>query len=544
MQIFRVLKKLTAAALTAALLLSLSGCAVTELLERIGVGGAGRSSGAAPAEVPEKPNDTPEYEPFRGTVLAFGKEDSVLAVSSAGGRSEISAFGFEADVSYYAGDMGFYSDYQVSLDGTKALLRCDDGASLYWFDGTDLVCVCRFSDDAMAGASRAQLSPDGNRVLYPASDGLYLWENGTAVLLTSAAYYEGFGFSADNVPFYTKLVQTDGSVEPAGYRNDGSGEIKVADGLLFSVSDGGRIAVSLRYDREADEYDGIYLTDLDRGVEQRICGGDEALVWFNRSQTEVLLASEEETWYVPEGGAPVRVADRGYEGVEPILPCGTSRTRAVLGVDTLAGTFLYVRGQGEESDRILRLDPGTGGELVVYGAEGGTAALAEDGRTLFVLQDGALLKVDGLAPDGARTLIARDVYSFAAAADGSRVFYVVYDSGAQSRYALYTAVPDGSDPLLVSDSITTGSIGEGNLYGGRYLVFSDGSGTVRRTNGLETETILDAGENGEFPLLIAGRDFILAFDFSTAPGESAFGSTAYLSLDGRTFENLGVLNLF
>ena len=70
------------------------------------------------------------------------------------------------------------------------------------------------------------------------------------------------------------------------------------------------------------------------------------------------------------------------------------------------------------------------------------------------------------------------------------------------------------------------------------------SKTVNERNIEAIQTILDAGENGEFPLLIAGRDFILAFDFSTAPGESAFGSTAYLSLDGRTFENLGVLNLF
>ena len=174
----------------------------------------------------------------------------------------------------------------------------------------------------------------------------------------------------------------------------------------------------------------------------------------------------------------------------------------------------------------------------MQGVDEDSACLLSDGRTLLVLKNGGVRRVDGLNPAGAPDiLVSGGVTGFVPAADGSVVYCLVYSDQTYTS-TLYAATPAGETTLVASD--LDGRLGtwrSGAIYGGRTLFFAE-KGVLWKSDGGAAVQAL-AGEGSEFWNVRCSPFCVRVLDYGTAAGESSIGATIMLSWDGETFVPAG-----
>ena len=485
---------------------------------------------AAPALAEE----IPSYMYPAGYVEGCAEGNLLVVMTSDGRRFEQEIQGeFLTDDLY----MGYSGSVTRSPDGLKALICTFDMneyrlRSVYLFDGDALTLVCE-----NIPWQTPQLSADAARVLYYTEDRLlYCWENGAAGFVTEDFVTRWCGFSADgDKVFYSRTGWTaagdavlNGCLYDCASRGE---EAAVENGVILSVSADDRVIMYYGVDMEEEDVTGIFVRNAETGEDWQLTPDDEAMIFANLDQDEFLIMrddGEKSAWVCLDGAEPVKIAS---DETRPILPYGTYREGGTLGVSSLRGMYFTSR-TPDDLARIIRIGEDGTAVTVAQGVSEDHAYLLEDGRTLLLLKNGGIRRMDGLEPSGApEILISGDILEFVPSADGETLFYTTAEGG----ISLYALAPGGEPVLLRQDSDRR--LGQDNIFGGSALYFT-ADGKLYRSDGGAPEIALET-EGNRLWNIACGPYSAQVLDFSTALGESSYGAGILFSWDGRSFFNVG-----
>ena len=479
--------------------------------------------------------DAPGYMPTAGEILVLPADDGLFIGSSA----ENQRIWLPASGTFFPGDnANVASDFSrglfTSLSGSEALIYmyADDGnpGGAYYY--------CSAGEEPVEIATgvqpqRAMISPDGQKVLYEKNGMLYLWQDGNAQYLTEDVFHNFyFGFSASGAPFYTRLTwNADGTQSATSYIWDGAERELLRDGALLAVSSDESVLLYIGI--ENGESAGVWVNTADGAPSQL---SDEIRRFFtNAAQDEFIVISRDQTYASVSinGESAVRIAgERTY----PMLPYGTAqaqdRRRGIytLGVDTLVGTYWYSY-TPDDLMRLLRINQDGSVTTLVQGVERNNAYLLEDGRTLLCLKNGAIRRVDAENPGGEpEILVDGGVIGFIPGADGRTLFYCTEDS------QMYMRAEDGAVTLIMDDIML---LDHSRLFAGRALLFMGDDGKLYSACDGAVKQVSGLPDGSKIGVVECAPWYALALDYSTAPGEAAYGSTMYVSFDGENFSRVG-----
>lgn len=347
-----------------------------------------------------------QYKSFRGSIsVAQTENDRFFVVLNKGANIKVD---------------GVCVDYEVNIDGTKAVLLVSDdnsisGNTLYHVSGGK---ISRISEDVRS----YWFASSGNGVAYTKYESgsetaeLYLWNNNSSriisrdVMLNSRAVISpdgktvGFVDLDDNGPigaFYTGGKPTDLGT----------------NFIPIGISDGAKYVY---YTRE----DALFVQrGTNEGSRTRLTGEFRGVDGFNSDMSQIIYSSNSRSFISNKGGDPSALTGHVRDF---ILPENTAvfhgQRGTVYGVNNFKNTFYL-----NTDSAVIRID----GRLETERVQGSVSAafLANDGKTLTYMRNGRIERMDGskTGAEPVRLVGDGDVWSFVATAKGDAVFYINSD---------------------------------------------------------------------------------------------------------------------
>ena len=334
---------------------------------------------------------------------------------------------------------GTLHSYQKSMDGSKAIALTDyndDTSGTLWFV---TATNCTLIDD---GVFAYQLASSGNGVVYVADYNdlsgiatLYLYDTVAAntTQITDRALHDGYfntftgiciSPNGKSVSYISDYNSPDKKV--AGYiKIDGRPPEKLGDNMLaIAIADGGSYIyyAEMSSDRNnvcmgvrSGENSNTLLIDSDQRT-RLILNGDYSQAIFSIGNASYISRN---------GGEKVKISNSVLGGL--FLP---RETQAYFYVDTLGysvyGTRTFANALAKSLDYLVYINdeyetipvPGSGPYYH-------RVAVSDDGKTLlFTADGGALTVINPIQPGVQGKVLAEDVATFTATADGKTIYYV------------------------------------------------------------------------------------------------------------------------
>jgi len=406
---------------------------------------------------------------------------------------------------------GEFWDMQRSLDGSRAAILVDydrnHGGTLWYVTTSratlvaDDVVEFQLSDTGRGIAFLTDLDRNdaGQLVLFDTS-------NSRSTNITDEVIYFTISPDGRTVAYAVYL----GSNEFRGYVRSGRSSDRIGDNVMpIAVSNGGRHLYYLRVTSHGWNFDASLHVRSGRTQNRLLPEVPwDMNIMLNSDYSEILFTDGDRT-FISRNGSDRTVVSRSI--IEEILMPTHGQVRftedvAVYGVRTFANTVAVTRYSVESINRRFET------HNVTRNLGWGLPFVSEDGRTLHFLDNrDRLMRVDPTRENAEAVEVARNVRSFAATADGSRVFFVNEDDN------LYH-IRGNRNPSRIAVAVSPSLIVSGN----RVFYLTD----MHHTRGGD----LNVSNNGGRGSRVA-QDVLRVWSTPT--------NVFYTNIDGETFRSNG-----
>ena len=470
------------------------------------------------------------YLTYDGIVAAVVSGNDTVVLSASGKQTVIENLKLYVGSDAYEESLYSSLNGYVSGDGQRALFLASDHYDLFYYDGASLK---RIPGPRLPYA----MSFDGTRYAYAdeARTKITVVEDGREADYSVSFLGGTFGYSPAGALFYAEssydgngnptvrtMVLRDGEFHP------------LTDGrqMLVALSANEKTALSLALSEDLEDIENVVLLHLETGKSDVVLADDDEVAWLQTYRGgDWIFMTEEKTFVSIDGGAPVQIANQGYDDVRIILPRQTqighgTYGSVIVGTESFVGAYLEI--EEEDNTRIARINADGTGTTVATGIRLGESRLASDGSTLFVLTAGNVRVING--KDGSLIReIPTGAVRLAIDRKGETVVYSQYDS-AKGAYDLLRASAREGDPVHIGSSAYENFAmdASGNVF---YL--DAATRDIMKNDGTETKVLLSAEGGKRFTTPIANGKYVMVLDTSMCPGESYYHSTAYFFFDGE-----------
>ena len=394
----------------------------------------------------------------------------------------------------------------ISSNGAGALLYTQD--EIYYTDGVQLSLL---GDKANIGY--ATISGDGSTVAYiEDSDALVYFRNGVKNYVTSGEQNLGMPVLSYNGAYLTYSVSDIEKNRVYGYTYDGirSAEFPKNE-VPFYYSNDGKYCYFAKLHMDTQLIDFSVRTGDNETTDVKLLSNINTYelsgAMFNADGTELMYAKDGKIYLCVKGGEPIKVCSGDY--AIPILPYGAVYNGSAISVKSFLKSFIQV------GDDVFYITSGGEGTKVVRNLTG-SVYVAEDGKTLTYMKNGAIYQMNGTKEASEATQLAEDVYNFIPTRDGKTVYYTDDDgeiwSVSSSGKAVNISRDETAKVYFSYDGLYNGKQLFFILDGELYLVSGDKAEKVRGIN----QDVIRAVSYGSY-LILDGEDGTL------------------LSKDGKTF---------
>jgi hypothetical protein len=346
---------------------------------------------------------------------------------------------------------GVCMDYEVNIDGTKAVLLVSDdnsvsGSTLYHVSGGK---VSRIAEDVRS----YWFASSGNGVAFTRFEfgdetaELYLWSGSSPARK----------ISGDMMLNSRVVISPDGKTvgfvdldngNPLGAFNTGGRTTDLGNNFIpIGISDGAKY---IYYTRD----DALFVQrGTNEGTRLRLTGEFSSVIGYNRDMSQIIFSSYSRSFISDRGREPVALVGHVQWFIMPQNTAAFYGQRGIVyGVNNFKNTF-YVNGDSS----VIRVNSRFETERV----QGSVSAvyLASDGKTLTYMRNNRIERLDG-SKTGAEPmrLVDSDAWNFVATAKGDAIFFINSDRDIMYQRGASRAVVVEHDIASFNLSLFKGSM--------------------------------------------------------------------------------------